>query len=130
MKFGYTIFYVDDVPKTIAFYENAFGLKRRFVHESNTYGELETGTTCLAFASKDLARANGLQLHTSGGAGSGVHHPFEIAFVTETVEQDFKTAVAHGATELKKPTQKPWGQLVGYVLDCNGCTVELCSPIG
>src|ERR1700722_3748841 len=34
MQFGYTILYVRDVEKTVAFYESAFGLKRKFVHDS------------------------------------------------------------------------------------------------
>jgi catechol 2,3-dioxygenase-like lactoylglutathione lyase family enzyme len=42
MKFGYTILYVKDVEKTVAFYESAFGLKRKFVNESG-YGEMDTG---------------------------------------------------------------------------------------
>jgi len=33
MKLGYTIIYVADVPNTVAFYEAAFGLKQRFIHE-------------------------------------------------------------------------------------------------
>jgi len=37
MKFGYTIIYTDDVEKSIEFFERAFGLKRRFIHESG-YG--------------------------------------------------------------------------------------------
>ncbi|MDR6126390.1 catechol 2,3-dioxygenase-like lactoylglutathione lyase family enzyme [Sphingomonas sp. SORGH_AS438] len=50
MKLGYTSIYVADVLAMIDFYERAFGLKRRFVHESNLYAELNTGETVLAFA--------------------------------------------------------------------------------
>ena len=47
MKFAYTIIYVPDVAASLAFFEAAFGFSRRFLHESGTYGELETGdTTC------------------------------------------------------------------------------------
>lgn len=49
--------------------------------------------------------------------------------MTERVEEAFKKAVANGAFELKTPVQKPWGQLVGYVKDCNGFLVEICSPL-
>ena len=48
MKLGYTIIYVPDVSATLLFFEQAFGLKRRFLHESGTYGELETGATTLS----------------------------------------------------------------------------------
>lgn len=127
MKYGYTIFYVDDVLKTVGFYEKAFGLKTRFVHESNAYAEMETGQTRLAFTSKALAKENGLDFGQLGSSSSAA--PFEIALVTDQVEGAFKKAVDNGADELKKPVQKPWGQLVGYVRDCNGFLVEICSPL-
>ncbi len=48
MKLGYTIIYVPDVPASLRFFANAFGMKRRFLHESGTYGELDTGETTLS----------------------------------------------------------------------------------
>lgn len=45
MKFGYLIIYVPDVPASLQFFSSAFGLATRFLHESGTYGELETGET-------------------------------------------------------------------------------------
>ena len=41
MQFGYTIIYVPDVVASLAFFTRAFGLARRFLHESGTYGEVE-----------------------------------------------------------------------------------------
>lgn len=49
MKLGYTLFYVDDVAKTMDFYEKAFGLKKGFAHEDQ-YGEMITGETKLIFS--------------------------------------------------------------------------------
>ena len=49
MRFGYTIVYVRDVADSVEFYERAFGLERRLLHESGQYAELETGSTALAF---------------------------------------------------------------------------------
>ena len=46
VKLGYTITYVTDVEKTLVFFENAFGIARRFRTPENTYGELETGIRC------------------------------------------------------------------------------------
>ena len=34
MRLGYVILYVPDVAAAVEFYERAFGLSRRFVHES------------------------------------------------------------------------------------------------
>lgn len=55
VSLGYTIFYVQDVGATVGFFEAAFGLERRMLTPENDYGELETGSTTLAFASLELA---------------------------------------------------------------------------
>ena len=54
MQFGYTIVYVPNVAASLAFFEQAFGFTRRFLLESGTYGELQTGSTTLAFAEHSL----------------------------------------------------------------------------
>lgn len=127
MKFGYTIIYVQDVPQTTAFYEQAFGLKTRFLHESNAYAEMETGGTTLAFAAESMAEFNGLSIrpNNKGETPAG----FEIAFISETPETAYDSAVQAGAEPIKPPEQKPWGQTVAYVKDINGCIVEIGSPV-
>jgi len=127
VKFGYTIIYVADVGASLAFFENAFGLKTRFQHESG-YGELETGETTLAFATHALGESN-----LPGGYVPADASPLplgvEIALVTESVAQAHEQAVAAGAVSLKAPLLKPWGQTVSYVRCPDGTLVELCSPI-
>lgn len=56
MNFAHTIVYVIDVGVSLAFFEAAFGLQRRFLHESGSYGGLETGATALAFVDHATAR--------------------------------------------------------------------------
>ena len=126
MKFGYTILYVSNVEKAVAFYETAFGLKRNFVHESG-YGEMKTGETKLAFASVELAKSNGLSFVQPKPQGPSP--AVEIAFVTDDVPTAFRKAVEAGAEPISGPKQKPWGQTVSYVRDINGFLVELCSPV-
>lgn len=128
MKFGYTIVYVPDVAASLAFFEKAFGLSRRFLHESGTYGELETGETTLAFAAHALGAAN-LPAGYIPASASKKPLGMEVAFVTPDVAQAHATAVAAGARELKPPEAKPWGQTVSYVRCPDGTLVELCSPI-
>jgi lactoylglutathione lyase len=126
MKFGYAIIYTEDVTKSIEFFENAFGLKRRFIHDSG-YGELETGGTALAFASHQL----GVDNIPDGYIKANEIKPLgiEIALVTDDVEQAFKRAIETGAKEIKKPLSKPWGQIVAYVRCPDGTLVEICSPV-
>lgn len=129
MKLGYTIVYVPDVAQSLAFFEAAFGLKRRFLHESGTYGELDTGETTLSFAAHELGDGNfpGGHVHANESAKPlGV----EIALVTDDVLSAHGSAIAHGAKELAAPTRKPWGQTVSYVRAPDGMLVELCTLVG
>lgn len=126
MQFGYTILYVDDVPKTIAFYEAAFGFARRFVHEAGDYGELDTGSTALAFSSLRLMAELGKKPQRATAEAPS----FEIAFTTADVPAAVAQAVAEGARLVQAPQQMPWGQTVAYVADINGALVELCTPMG
>ena len=57
MELGWVIVYVRDPASSVDFYERAFGLKRRFVHESGDFAELDTGSTRLAFATLELGDA-------------------------------------------------------------------------
>jgi len=124
MRFGYTIVYVPDVGQALAFYEKAFRLKKKFLHESKEYGELEAGKTVLAFASENLVQDLPFVPNRSGNLAAG----FEIAFVTSDISKAYERALSAGADPLKAPEQKP-GQWVGYVRDLNGVIVELCTPI-
>lgn len=129
MKFGYTIVYVPSVPASLAFYEKAFGIARRFLHESGTYGELETGATTLAFASHELAHLNFPSGHVAAHE-SALPLGMEIALVTPDVKGAHAKALHEGARELAAPEVKPWGQTVSYVRCPDGSVVELCTPVG
>ncbi len=128
MQLGYVILYVPDVPVAVDFYERAFGLTRRFIHESGAYAEMETGGTALAFASEALASSTchdfrpNRPSETPAGA--------EVAFLAPDVPTAFRRAVEAGAAPYVEPHAKPWGQVVAYVRDANGFLVEICSAVG
>lgn len=129
MKFGYTIVYVPSVTEALTFYKEAFGFETRFLHDSEQYGELETGATVLAFASHAMGEMNlggQYQKTDPNSAPLGV----ELAFVTDDVASAYAKAVAAGASPIKAPIEKPWGQVVAYVRAKDGSLIELCSPIG
>ncbi len=128
MKFAYAIAYVRDVERSVTFYEQAFGLQRRFVDQSGQYAEMETGETTLSFASDELGASNlpgGFRKNDPAGLPAGI----EIAFVTGDVDAAFRSALEAGATEVAGPKTKPWGQTVAYVRDPNGVLVEIGSPV-
>ena len=127
MKLGYAIVYVPDVAAAVGFHEAAFGLARRFVHESGQYAEMETGGTTLAFASEGMAAMNGPAIRPNRSRDSAAG--FELAFVTADPDRAYAAAVRAGAVGVKPAEGKPWGQRVAYVRDLNGCLVELGSPV-
>ena len=129
MRFGYTILYVSDVPASLDFYERALGQRRRFLHESGQYAELDTGDTALAFAAHELAAAN-LPGVYQPDEGTSARPAFEVCFVTRDVQGAFDRAIAEGAEAVRPPQKKPWGQDVAYVRDPDGNLVEIASPAG
>jgi len=129
MRFGYTIVYVADPGASLDFFERAFGLARRFLHESGGYGELDTGTTTLAFAQHDTARGN-LGCEYVAADRSAQPLGIEIGLLTSDVPVAVQRAVAAGATLLKDASTKLWGQTVAYVRAPDGTLVELCTPMG
>jgi lactoylglutathione lyase len=127
MELGWVIVYVRDPASSVDFYERAFGLKRRFVHESGEFAELDTGQTRLSFATLELGDGN-----VGGGVpGDPAGRPanFEVALVTDDVEGAVTRAREAGAAVVKEPVVKPWGQTVAYVRDPDGTLVEVCSPL-
>lgn len=127
MKLGYVILYVKDVPRSVVFYEEAFGLKRRFVHEAGMYAEMDTGSTTLSFAANGLAKSN-LPCEFRENKLSESPAGFEVALITVDVQAAYEHAIAAGAVAVSPPATKPWGQVVAFVRDKDGIIVELCSP--
>ncbi|MCB1884060.1 MAG: VOC family protein [Geminicoccaceae bacterium] len=127
MKLGYVVLYVPDVAEAVAFYESAFGLARRFVHESGDFAEMETGATALAFASEAIMESQGFPYRRTRPDADppGV----EVALVTDDVDGAYARATEAGAVPASPPVTKPWGQTVAYVRDPNGYLVEVCSPV-
>lgn len=129
IHFAYTILYVQNVEKSVEFYEKAFGFVRKFVTPENDYGELLAGATTLSFASHSLARSNFKDAYTESSP-SDKPLGMEIGFTCLNVEETVNAAVKAGGTLLENPKTKPWGQVVAYIRDPDGFIVEICTPMG
>jgi lactoylglutathione lyase len=127
-RFAYTIVYVPDVARSVAFYQTVFGCAVRFMHESGQYAELDTGEVTLAFAGEALADLNlpaGYQRQSADRAPFGM----ELAFLTDEVDAAVGAAVQAGGQVLSPATEKPWGQVVAYVRDPDGVLLEIATPV-
>jgi lactoylglutathione lyase len=126
MKFGYTIIFVEDVLKTVEFYEQAFGLQRGMVNPN--FAQMQTGEVSLAFGAnrnehKELPipfRENQADQDPAG---------IQISFTAEDVSKAFETAISAGAVRVVEPHQMPWGQTISRVRDCNGVLVSIVSEM-
>ena len=126
-RFGYTILYVRDVSASLDFYERAFDQRRRLLHASGQYAELDTGPTVLGLAARELAAANVPGLYRPERR-AGAQPTFEVCFVTDDVRSAYRRALESGAESVSEPRTKPWGQDVAYVRDPEGTLIEIASP--
>lgn len=124
MKFSHVTLLVSDVPQAIAFYEQAFGLKQRFIHESELFAEMEMEGAALHFAASKAVKANlpnGFQENNLAHLPAGI----EICFVTDDVATAFATAIEAGATAYAEPNVMFWGQTIAYIRDPDGILIEI-----
>jgi lactoylglutathione lyase len=123
-------FVVSDVRSSVEFYGQAFGLGLHYMHPSGGYAELDSGAAVLAFLSEafvekvDLLGGVPIALNRPSAPASSAH----IALWSTEIEEDWRRAIAAGATVVKALEAKPWGQIAGYVRDRDGIIVELCTP--
>lgn len=126
MKFAYTIFYVQDVPATLAFYNKALGLETRFIHESNQYGELATGSTTLAFADEKMAAEKGMNIRLN--RLNELPNAIGLSFRVPTAHTAFEEALFAGATAAT-PLADPdkFGATSRWFRDLNGIPFVIYS---
>ncbi len=128
MQFGYVIVHVQDVAQTVDFYEKVFGLTRSLFTQA--YAELATGGITLVFSSAQLENSEvpdgfiGYTKNSLALPAPGIH----LSFLTPEVETSYQAAISAGATPLKAPQIKPWGQTIAFIRDLNGVVVTLASP--
>ena len=126
MKLDGVMLWVADVPATVAFYEDAFGLETTMVDESKQFAMMSTGDTTLQFASETAAAGTGVSPRPNRPDQPAA--AWQLAFVVDDVAAAYQRAVDAGAVAEVPLVDKPWGQTLGYVRDLNGCLIELSSP--
>ncbi len=128
MKLSYTILYVEDVAKSINFYEKAIGITHKFTHESGDYAEMNTGETTLAFCSHKLAEAI---VHQPYQKSSLEEKPLgaQLTFAPDDVGKAYEKAIKNGAKSISEPEVKPWNFEVAIIRDSDGHIVEFAKNL-
>ncbi|KAJ4764095.1 Dessication-induced 1VOC superfamily protein [Rhynchospora pubera] len=127
--FAYTVVYVRDVAKSVAFYTSAFGYNVRRLDQSHKWAELESGPTTIAFTPLHQRETDVLTGEVQMPDSKGERNPVEICFDYADVDAAYKRAVDNGALPVSSPEPKNWGQKVGYVRDIDGIVVRLGSSV-
>ncbi|MGN7477314.1 VOC family protein [Solibacillus silvestris] len=124
LSMKYIILYVNDFDKAMHFYKTI--LKLPIKMQQDTYVEFDTGATILAINTRQSVREiTGLEVTEAMSAAQ----TFEVGFVVENVEAAIDELRQRGATIIKEPVTKPWGQTVAYIADPDGHFIEICSAI-
>ena len=116
------IVFVEDVARTLAFYEDTLGAERDHLDDDASYGELKAG---IGFAAhRHVEEHLDLSFHRNepGGLPSG----FELELAVNDVDAVYAKAVAAGATAVWPPQDKPWGRSA-LIRDRDGIFVHLTS---
>ncbi|XP_052187501.1 uncharacterized protein LOC127798171 isoform X1 [Diospyros lotus] len=130
--FAYTVVYVKDVAKSIAFYSQAFGYSVRRLEENHKWGELESGQTTIAFTPVHQHETDDITGAVQAPRSYQERNPVENVrdlhdHLALCVDQ---RAVENGAVAVSPPEEKKWGQKVGYVRDLDGIVVRMGSYVG
>jgi predicted enzyme related to lactoylglutathione lyase len=114
------IVFVEDVARSLAFYEDVVGAQLDHFDEDGSYGELKSG---IGFAAHGhVERHLDLSFHRNepGGLPSG----FELEFAVDDVDSVFERAIDAGAKAVWEPRDKPWGRSA-LIRDLDGVFVHL-----
>jgi lactoylglutathione lyase len=120
-----TVMYVEDVARSVAFYEAALGFRCRYTDDRGVYADLDTGGSTLALNAQRSA-AHESCTRTDSHLG-GPPPSVEIAIEVDDVAGAVARAVASGAVVVRDPEMKYWGQTIAFVRDPDGHMIQLCS---
>lgn len=112
---GFPILSTDDLPRLVAFYEQAFGAERAYEFTgddgSEAYVALRVGGALLGI----------------GSEGDSAPQPGRVAlwFYVDDVDEAYRRAEQAGASTVSPPGDMPWGERVAVVRDIDGFTINL-----
>ncbi len=120
------VLYVDDVQRTVAFYEAAVGFRHRFTDDRGVYAELDTGGSVLSItARRETPRESTTRIELDP---SGPPPPNDLAIEVDDVAGAVRRAVEAGGALVRDAETKYWGQTIGFVRDPDGHMIQFCSP--
>ncbi|KAL0395994.1 UNVERIFIED_CONTAM: hypothetical protein Scaly_0047800 [Sesamum calycinum] len=91
--YAYTVVYVKDVAKSVAFYAKAFGHQVRRLDDSRRWGELESGQTTIAFTPARQHETDDLTGEVQIPRSTHQTNPIEVCFDYSDVDAAYKVCL-------------------------------------
>jgi lactoylglutathione lyase len=114
------IVFVEDVARTLAFYEHVLGAELDHFDEDGSYGELKAG---IGFAAHEHVEKH-LDLSVHRNEPGGLPSGFELDLGVDDVDTVFARAIEAGATAVWEPQDKAWGRSA-LLRDLDGVFIHL-----
>jgi len=123
VRFDLTTLLVEDVARTVAFYDAALGFAVR--SERGEYVELVAGGARLAvYPRASFAALTDEPVRVGVSVTLGMHCDDRAE-----VDASFAHAVAHGARAVRAPAVTPWLRYAAFIADPDDHVIELSSPV-
>ena len=116
------IVFVEDVARSLAFYEDALGAERDHLDHDGSYGELTCG---IGFAAHEHVERH-LDLSFHRNEAGELPGGFELDLQVDDVDARYARAVEAGAAAVWAPQDKAWGRSA-LIRDPDGVFVHLTS---
>ncbi|WP_420111394.1 VOC family protein [Pseudactinotalea sp.] len=116
---------VHDAADAIAFYAAAFGAEEsgeRYTGADGTIGHAELRIGRDVFFLSDESRQHGAYAPAALG-----HSTSALVLTVDDVDATYDAAISCGATVDRKPTDQPWGERLGWLVDPFGHRWALTS---
>lgn len=122
---GYGLF-VRDMGAMIRFYRDVLGFDIKEDENTENVYLVKDGTLFLLYGRNDFEKLTGKRYEYL----KGINAHSEMALYVDTfeeVDQQYRHAMAHGASSLLEPTTEPWGQRTCFIADPEGNVIEIGS---
>ena len=100
------IVFVEDVARSLDFYERVVAAELDHFDEDGSYGELKSGIGFAAHYHVERHLDLSFQRNEAGALPCG----FELDFAVDDVDSVFARALEAGAEAVWEPREKPWGR--------------------
>ena len=123
MPSEFRVFYVEDVCKTVAFYQKALEASWQAIDENGRYAEMVIGDKIIAFASVPSS------IYPLSIKESFIEADLGLKNIVQLLSDDvavvFEAIMSAGGTPVVEPTRRTSGSMIAFARDPNSVLIEI-----